>query len=57
MNTAEGNQQLILFNAKKETFEINIEDNGLASLGRFLRGGGSNKNPFKLIRFGKLKKA
>jgi hypothetical protein len=35
---AESNQELIQFNAKKESFELNIEVNDLGPVERFLRG-------------------
>ena len=55
MNNTKTNQELIQFNAKKESFELNIEDNDLGMMGKFVRGWMSNKNPYKLIRFDKLK--
>ena len=38
MNSTKTNQQLIQFNAKKESFELNIEVNDLGPVERFLRG-------------------
>ena len=38
MNSTKTNQQLIQFNAKKESFELNIEVNDLGTLGMFIKG-------------------
>ena len=38
MNEVETNQQLIQFNAKKESFELNIEVNDLGRFERFNNG-------------------
>ena len=43
MNEVETNQQLIQFNAKKESFELNIEVNDLGRVVRVLRGVGQVK--------------
>ena len=39
MNTTKTNQQLIQFKAKKESFELNIDDNDLGDDGEVFEGG------------------